>query len=249
MTETVKKVKSTKSASDATSKAALVDMAATVYDQKGKETGKITLPEAVFGVKWNADLVHQTVEAIRANLRTPVAHTKSRGEVSGGGKKPWRQKGTGRARHGSSRSPIWRGGGVAHGPRNDKVYAKKVNKKMRAKALYTILSKKFRTGEVLFVDALSFAEPKTKDAKAVISAFAGIKGYGTIATKRTNTTLVALSGRNIGAEKSFKNFGNMEVMQVKDLNPYAVLSYKYLVIESPETSVKTLASRMAKKTA
>lgn len=221
-------------------------MEAKVYNQKGKESGSVALPETVFGLKWNGDLVHQVVESIRANLRTPVAHTKDRGDVAGGGKKPWRQKGTGRARHGSIRSPLWRGGGVAHGPRNEKVYTKKINKKMRAKALYTVLSEKLRSGQVIFVDTLDFAAPKTKDAKGVVSALAGVKGFEKLATKRTNTAVIALSGRNVAAEKSFRNFSNMEVMQAKDLNPYAVLNHKYLVIAGPEESVKTIASRMAK---
>ena len=120
-----------------------------IYNQKGKEAGKITLPEEVFGLPWNADLVHQVVTSMLGNARTPVAHTKIRGEVRGGGKKPWKQKGTGRARHGSTRSPIWVGGGVTHGPRNDKIYARKINRKMKAKALYTILSKKAKDGEIL----------------------------------------------------------------------------------------------------
>src|SRR5574343_932022 len=110
-----------------------------VYNQKGKSVGSLKLPEAVFGLKWNADLVHQVVTSMESTARTNVAHTKNRGDVRGGGKKPWQQKGTGRARHGSTRSPIWVGGGVTHGPRKDKNYERKVNRKMKAKALFTII--------------------------------------------------------------------------------------------------------------
>jgi ribosomal protein L4 len=110
-------------------------MTHTVYTTDGKQKGTIDLPDTIFAQKWNADLVHQVATSIMSNARAATAHTKDRGEVSGGGKKPWKQKGTGRARHGSSRSPIWVGGGVAHGPRNDKSYTKKINAKMKVKAL------------------------------------------------------------------------------------------------------------------
>ena len=97
-------------------------MESPIYSIEGKKTGNITLPESVFGVRWNADLVKQVVDSLLSTKRKPVAHTKNRGEVAGGGKKPWQQKGTGRARHGSTRSPIWVGGGITHGPRNEKNY-------------------------------------------------------------------------------------------------------------------------------
>ena len=105
--------------------------AAKVYNQSGKEVGEIKLPANVFGLSWNADLVHQVITSMLSDSRVIYAHTKTRGQVSGGGKKPWQQKGTGRARHGSIRSPLWVGGGVTHGPRNDKDYSRKVNKKMK----------------------------------------------------------------------------------------------------------------------
>src|SRR3972149_9857733 len=117
-------------------------MDAAIYDIDGKKSGTVTLPENVFGVRWNADLVKQVSDSLLSAKRKPIAHTKNRGEVRGGGKKPWQQKGTGRARHGSIRSPIWVGGGVTGGPRKEKNFERKVSKKMKAKALYTILSQK-----------------------------------------------------------------------------------------------------------
>src|SRR3990167_5939340 len=125
-------------------------MKSDVYNAQGKKAGSVELPESVFGVKWNDSLMHQVVTSMQANARPSVAHTKSRGEVRGGGKKPWRQKGTGRARHGSSRSPIWKGGGVTHGPRNEKVYTRAIPRNMRAKALFMALSRKLNDNEIIF---------------------------------------------------------------------------------------------------
>src|SRR3989344_4209598 len=111
-----------------------------VYNQKGDALENIALPAKVFAAKWRADLVHQVVESMRSNKRAGTADAKTRGEVRGGGKKPWKQKGTGRARHGSSRSPIWVGGGDTHGPLAEKNYKRKISKKMRAQALFSVLS-------------------------------------------------------------------------------------------------------------
>jgi large subunit ribosomal protein L4 len=141
---------------------------AKIYNQKGGVAGKVDLPERVFGAKWRSDLVHQVVESMRSNSRAGTADTKDRGEVSGGGKKPWKQKGTGRARHGSSRSPIWVGGGVTHGPLAEKNYKRKISKKMRAQALFSVLSRKLKEGEIIFVDSLAQKEIKTKSAAEVM---------------------------------------------------------------------------------
>jgi large subunit ribosomal protein L4 len=218
-------------------------MKAPLYNIQGQETGSITLPEKFFGVQWNADLVHQVAISMRSNERTPVAHTKTRGEVSGTGKKPWQQKGTGRARHGSRRSPLWVGGGVAHGPRNDKNYERKINKKMRLKALFTILSRKAKDGEILFVDSLSFAAPKTKEAKNVLVTLSGIQGFSTLATKRKNAAIIAVPKKTEAITKSFSNIGSVEVADVLSLNPLSVLNTKYIVLCGGEAAVKTLTER------
>jgi large subunit ribosomal protein L4 len=208
-----------------------------VYNQEGKATGKVKLPEAIFDLKWNADLVHQVVIGMQANKRTPIAHTKNRGEVRGGGRKPWKQKGTGRARHGSRRSPIWRGGGITFGPRNDKDYSVKLNKKMKTKALYVALSQKMRDGEILFVDTLSFKAPKTAEAKGILTALSSVKGFDTLASKKKNSALFALNEKDVVVEKSFDNMGNIEVDEVRNLNALDVLTYKYIIITNPEEAV------------
>jgi len=219
-------------------------MNAKIYSVEGKEAGSIALPEAVFGVAWNPDMVHEVVTGMQANARAGTAHTKDRSEVRGGGKKPWKQKGTGRARHGSRRSPIWSGGGIAHGPRSDKDDSVKINKKVRAKALASVLSKKFTDNEVIFVDALAMTEPKTKAAKAVLASLATAAGQAQLATKRKNAAVVVLSSRDLATEKSFRNFGNIEVVQAKDINPVDLLTYKYVVVSHPVATVEILAGRV-----
>jgi large subunit ribosomal protein L4 len=222
---------------------------ANVYSQDGKETGKISLPEEVFGVNWNPDLVHEVVVGIQSNARAGTAHTKDRSEVRGGGKKPWKQKGTGRARHGSRRSPIWTGGGVTFGPRNEKDFSKKINRNVRARALASVLSRKFADGEVIFVDSFNFESPKAADARQILASLGGVQGAETIATKKQNAALILLSGRDENTEKSFRNFGQVLVEQVKDINPVELLTYKYVVVAKPETSLETLVSRVQTKTA
>jgi large subunit ribosomal protein L4 len=217
-----------------------------IYNTKGKDAGSIDLPEGVFGVKKNSALVHQVVTAMQANARAMVAHTKGRGEVRGGGRKPWAQKGTGRARHGSSRSPIWRGGGTTHGPLSTKNYEQKLNKKMRAKALAVTLSEKVREGRLLLVDSLSFKEPKTKDARAVLTGLGTIKGYTEVGTRRKNAVLFALASKDKAVLKSFQNMGNVMVEEARNLNPVDILMYRYLVIVDPTESVKALTGRITK---
>jgi len=214
-----------------------------IYNQKGKEAGKIKLPESVFGLPWNADLVHQVAVSMEANKRTPVAHAKDRSAVSGGGKKPWRQKGTGRARHGSSRSPLWVGGGVTHGPLKGKVFARKINRAMRAKALFVLLSKKLKDGEVVFVDSISLKVPKTKEAKIVLDSLSGIKGMERVANRKVNALYISLPKKDDTVERSFRNFSFLSMGEVRNLNVLDILNAKHLMIVNPEESLRALESK------
>ncbi|MDP2789106.1 MAG: 50S ribosomal protein L4 [bacterium] len=214
-----------------------------IYNQKGTEAGMIALPERVFAAKWRADLVHQVVEGMRSNKRAGTADTKDRGEVRGGGKKPWKQKGTGRARHGSTRSPIWVGGGVTHGPLAEKNYKRKISKKMRAQALFSVLSKKLKDGEILFVDSLEMSAIKTKGAQEVMNKLTKVSKWKVSGKEQKPKILTALWGRNEKAEKSFRNLPQLEIVFLNNLNSLDVLNHRYLLIENPEESVKFLESR------
>ena len=218
---------------------------AKIWSATGKQAGTITLPPELFNMPWNADLVHQVYEGMRANARPVVAHTKFRGEVSGGGKKPWKQKGTGRARHGSNRSPIWRSGGITHGPRAERDFSVKINRKMRVAALMSVLSKKVRDGEVIFVEKLTFTEPKTREAKAALVAIATAAGAPTLATKRVNAAIVAFSKKDTTAEKSFRNIGSITSEEVRNLNTVDLLNKKFLVIENPTEAFEVLKARLS----
>ena len=221
-------------------------MKSSLYNQEGKKIGDLALPEELFNLPWNADLVHQVVVAMQSNQRANTAEAKGRGEVRGGGKKPWKQKGTGRARHGSSRSPIWRGGGVTHGPTTLRNYQKKINAKMKIKALLTTLSQKQRDGELLFVDNLNVSAPKTSMAQKAINKLSQIKGYETLAYKRGKRALFLVPQASEGLVKSFRNLASAELSEVRNLNPLSALTYKYLIFADPAASLSVLSSRSAK---
>ncbi len=243
---TTKKVSKPKVVKEKTTKAkvAINSLEATIYNQKGTSAGSISLPKSVFGVKWNPDLVHQVVTSIMANKRSGTAHTKNRGEVSGGGKKPWAQKGTGRARHGSSRSPIWVGGGITHGPRVDKDYSQKINKKMRTKALFSALSKKFSDGQILFIDSVALSAMKTKDAVIVLSSLSKVSGFEKLVSKKPTTALLALSKSDKVVEKSFANLPGVTVGLAKDLNVLGAMSFNYIVLVEPKETISALEAKL-----
>lgn len=225
-----------------------VDLNAAVYGVSGKEVSKVALPESIWGLAWNADLVHQVVVAMQSNARTGLANAKMRGEVSGTGKKPWRQKGTGQARHGSRRSPIWVGGGVSHGPRSDKNYDRKINRKMKIKALFTVLSQKLRDGKVIFVDSLDLTSIKTKDAMGALQNISKIEGFKTINTKKENNLFLVVPKKSDATAKSFRNIFHVTLEEVRNLNPVDVLNYRYIVISNPAETNKVLESKTVAKT-
>lgn len=240
------RVAAPKAKTEKKAKAVAGALEAKIYGANGKSAGSIQLPAELFGVKWNADLVHQVVLGMEANARAVVAHTKFRGEVRGGGIKPWKQKGTGRARHGSRRSPIWVGGGTTHGPRAERDYSVKINRKMRVAALASLLSRKFKDGEVVFVDSFAFSAPKTKEAKAALTAIATGAGVADLSTKRQNAAIIALASKNATTEKSFRNIGSVTLGEIRNLNPVDLVKKKYLVIESPAESIAVLSARLTK---
>lgn len=237
--------KETKARAKRAAKPAATGAELAVYSMKGEKTGTIALPEAVFSAPWKSDLVHQVVTAMQANARLSRAHTKDRSEVSGGGKKPWKQKGTGQARHGSTRSPIWRHGGVTFGPRKERDYGEKINRRMRAGALFSVLSKKAKDGEVVLIDKFAFAAPKTKEAFGALAAVSKASGMRLLSNKG-RSALVALSSYDGNTLKSVRNLRGVATEEVRNLNPVDVLAHRYLVIENPEAAFKTLASRITK---
>ncbi|MDO8624391.1 MAG: 50S ribosomal protein L4 [bacterium] len=213
-----------------------------VFTMAGKKASTIALPAEIFSAKWRPDLVHQVTTALAANSRQNRAHTKNRAEVAGGGRKPWKQKGTGQARHGSTRSPIWRHGGVTFGPRVERDYHEKINRKMKIGALFSVLSRKAKEGEIILVDKFAFSAPKTKEAITALVSLAKAADAKLLA-KNKNAALIALSGYDKNAVKSFHNLGNVMTLEVRNLNPLTLLSYRYLIIEKPEESFKILSSR------
>jgi len=183
--------------------------------------GKIDLPENVFNAKWRPTLVQQVLVAQLANVRKPLAHVKTRGEVRGGGRKPHAQKHTGQARAGSSRSPIWVGGGVTHGPRKDRDFSKKINKKMKRLALYSTLSKKTHDKELFVIDNLKLEKPKTSGAAKI---------FGNFFKKPGATLLIAEKGnRNIFL--AARNIPKTTIANPESLNVYDCLAAKNILVE------------------
>ncbi|MBI4132536.1 MAG: 50S ribosomal protein L4 [Candidatus Sungbacteria bacterium] len=210
-----------------------------VYNTAGTESGEMELPK-VFALPWNADLVHQVVTSQMANRRQPLAHTKGRGEVSGGGRKPWRQKGTGRARHGSIRSPLWKGGGVTHGPTKFKNFRKKINKKMAARALATTLSAKVRDNELLVLEGFAVG-PKTKAAAGVFQKLSAISAYRDLVAK-PKRALVLLPDSAPGVRRALRNLPGVAVEDAHNITALDVINRKYVVI--PKSAIDILARRL-----
>lgn len=170
-----------------------------VYNVQGEQVGDIELKDAVFGVPVNEPVIHQAVVAQLANRRQGTHSTKSRGEVSGGGRKPWRQKGTGRARVGSIRSPLWRGGAITFGPK-PRDYRKRLPKKVKRLAIKSALSAKVEEGNLIVLDELSFEKPKTKEMVKVLKAL-NAEGKALVITEGKDNENVVLSARNIAGVK------------------------------------------------
>ena len=189
-----------------------------VFNMEGEQVGTLELSEGVFGVPVNEAVLHEVVVMQMANRRHGTADTKTRGEVRGGGRKPWRQKGTGRARAGSTRSPIWRGGGTVFGP-HPRDYSYKVPAKVRRLALKSALSAKVAGNDLVVVDRLAFEQPRTKDMVRVLEKLAV-----------TGNTLVVTAARDANVHLSARNIPGVKPMEARNVNVYELLKHTKLVI-------------------
>lgn len=197
-----------------------------VYNLVGKEVGEVSLNPKAFGVALNSDLVFQAIEAQESNSRIAIADTKTKAEVRGGGRKPWKQKGTGRARQGSIRAPQWKGGGVVFGPKSDRNFTKDLNKKMKKKALLMALSDKLASNQILIVDSLALNDAKTK---SVVSALKNLK--------LTKSVLFAHAEANESLKRASANLKKVNISRADSLNIKDVVKYHTLVIEKSSLPV------------
>jgi large subunit ribosomal protein L4 len=207
-------------------------MKISVYNLEGKKLEDMEVSEAIFGMKANDELVQQTFVSIQSNQRQVLAHTKNRGERAGSGIKPWKQKGTGRARVGSVRTPTWRKGGVAFGPRNDRNFKKKINKKMNAQAIKLVLSGKAKDNELKIIDKFEFKDNKTKEVAAALSNL-----------KIASRILLAFSAAEKDARIASRNIAKAENIMTAQLNIVDMLNNKYLLMS--KESVKYLEEKYA----
>jgi large subunit ribosomal protein L4 len=206
-----------------------------IYNQKGEKTEEsINLPNEIFDVKMNSDLVHQVAISQMGNRRRIIAKTKNRSEVRGGGRKPWRQKGTGRARHGSIRSPIWRHGGVTFGPTTEVVFKKDLSKKMRRKALFMVLTAKAKKDNLIILDDLKIEEPKTKLMEKILEKL-----------RTKGSKLVILPKKDDALIRATRNIAEAKVELAQNLNVLDLLSFKYLIL--PKDSIKVIKETFFKK--
>ncbi len=189
-----------------------------VYNVEGKKVSSVDLKEEIFGIEPNEAVVHSVLVNFLANQRQGTQSTKTRAEVRGGGRKPWRQKGTGRARQGSIRAPQWIKGGIALGPK-PRSYKYTVNKKERRLAIKSLLSSKVLENELIVVDAFNFDSIKTKQ---MVNALTNLKVEG--------KTLIVLADKNENVQKSARNIENVKTLQVNTINVYDLLKYKNLVL-------------------
>lgn len=207
-----------------------------VYNQTAEFVHDLELSDKIFGVKVNSELLHQALITQMSNERQVLADTKDRSEVRGGGKKPWKQKGTGRARVGSSRSPIWRAGGVTFGPTSDRDFSKKINKKMKQKAIFMALSDKIANDNLVVLDSLKLEEFKTKKFNDILSAVE----KNILKTERRNV-LIINDSKDDKVKYSARNLKGTEIINLENINIVDLLKYKNLLLT--ETAVKTLEER------
>ena len=201
-----------------------------LYNDKAEEIGEEKLSSDIFGIEAKAELVHQVVVAQNHNSRQVLAHTKGRAEVRGGGKKPWKQKGTGRARAGSSRSPIWIGGGVTFGPTKERNFSVKINKKMKKKALFMCLSDRVAEESFILMDKFEIDEAKTKKVVKVLDKLnKKIISKKEEKNAKTPSILVVLDKDADKIVKAAKNIEKVSVIGAESLNVVDILKYKYLL--------------------
>ncbi len=209
-----------------------------VYNQSAEAIKDLEVSEKVFGLKPNNELLHQAVKAQRANQRQVLAHTKDRSEVAGTGKKPWKQKGTGRARVGSRRSPIWIGGGVTFGPTKDRNFKVKINQKMKQKALFMALSDKLANNALVVLDALVAEEYKTKNFNELLSAV-----ESKVLKNDRRNILIINESKDEKVRYSLQNLTGVKIINLENINLLDLLNHRNLLLT--EETVKNLEKRVA----
>lgn len=207
-----------------------------IYNKNAENIGKVELPDNVFNLKINSDLLHQVVTSQMSNRRQVIAHAKGRGEVRGGGKKPWRQKGTGRARHGSIRSPIWKGGGATFGPTKERNFKKKINSKMARKAMFIALSSKVNDNQLSILDNMRLDKIKTKEIASM---------YKKVMRGKTGKTLFVTPISDPKILLSARNLQGITTVEARNLNALDILSHKNLLLL--KDSIKVLSEMANKK--